>query len=138
LALAIALRGVARFSLGIAGAKDDLRQALAMTRAIDAMTLAAVRWFSYVVAIPYGMLLPDASALPDTAETLAVARQSGDGYTLDSARTIRGIALVHHEGPEREAGFDLLAKARERIRNKKLSLLSLQLSTSSSQGRRRG
>jgi adenylate cyclase len=36
-------------------------------------------------AIPYGVLLPDAAALRDTAETLAIAEESGDDLALDLA-----------------------------------------------------
>jgi adenylate cyclase len=113
LAELIALRGVARCCLGIAGWKDDFHQAAAMARAFDATTLAGVMWFTYVIAIPCGALLPDATTLHDTAELLVMAEQSGDDMALDLARTARGVILVHRGGPEREAGFELLAQARE-------------------------
>jgi len=113
LAFAIALRGAARCCLGIAGWIDDFHQAVAMARAVDPITLAAVMWFTYAIAIPCGALLPDATTLRDTAEFLVMAEQSGDDFALDVARTARGIVLVHRGGLEREAGFDLLAQARE-------------------------
>jgi adenylate cyclase len=113
LAIAIAERGAARWCLGIPGWKDDFHQAVAMARAADPTTLAGVMWFTYVIAIPYGALLPDATTLRDTADTLALAEQSVDDLALDIARTARGVILVHQGGPEREAGFDLLAQARE-------------------------
>ena len=84
-----------------------------MARAVDPITLAAVMWFTYAIAIPCGALLPDATTLRDTAEFLVMAEQSGDDFALDVARTARGIVLVHRGGLEREAGFDLLAQARE-------------------------
>jgi adenylate cyclase len=108
-----ALRGVARCCLGIAGWKDDFHQAIAMARAFDATTLAGVLWFTYVIAIPCGALLPDATTLRDSAELLVMAEQSGDDMALDLARTARGVTLVHRGGPQRKAGFDLLAQARE-------------------------
>jgi adenylate cyclase len=113
LAVMIALRGAARCCLGIPGWKDDFHQAVAMARAVDATTLAGLMWFTYVIAIPNGALLPDATTLRDTAELLVMAEQSGDDFALDVARTARGVTLVHQGGPEREAGFDLLAQARQ-------------------------
>jgi len=113
LAMLIALRGAARWCLGVPGWKDDLHQAIAMARAVDPTTLAGVMWCTYVHAIENGVLLPDATALRDTADTLARTEQSGDDFALDVARTARGVILVHQGGAERKAGLDLLAQARE-------------------------
>jgi adenylate cyclase len=112
-AIAIGLRGEARWCLGIPGWKDDFRQAFAMARGVDPITLAGVMWFTYVHAIPNGVLLPDATTLRDTYELLVMAEQSGDDLALDIARTARGLTLVHRGGQEGEAGFDLLAQARD-------------------------
>jgi len=125
LAVARAWRGVARWCLGVAGWKDDLHQAIAMARASDPITLAGVMWFTYVTAIPYGVSLPDATALRDTAEALALAEQSGDDFALDLARSARGVTLVHQNGAEREAGFDLLVKVRERAVDERFALMAL-------------
>ena len=73
------------------------------------------------------MLLPDASALRDTAETLALAERSGDDFALDTARTTQGITLVHRDGPERETGFDLLTNTRETALNERFSLTILAI-----------
>ena len=125
LAVASAWRGVARWCLGIVGWKDDLHQAIAMARASDPITLAGVMWFTYVTAIPYGVSLPDATALRDTAEALALAEQSCDDFALDLARSARGVTLVHQNGAEREAGFDLLVKVRERAVDERFALMAL-------------
>lgn len=127
LTLAIAIRGVARCCLGITGWKDDLHRAVTTAGAFDALTVAGVTWFTYATAIPYGVLMPDARALRDTANTLALAEQSGDDFALDTARTTRGITLVHRDGPEREAGFDLLTKVRETALNERFSLTILAI-----------
>jgi adenylate cyclase len=127
LAIAIASRGVAHFCLGMAGWRDDLRRGVAMACASDPFSLAAVMWFTYITAIPYGVLLPDATALRDTAELLALAEQSGDDFVLDIARTARGVTLVREDGAEREAGLDLLAKIRERALNERFSLHALPI-----------
>jgi adenylate cyclase len=69
--------------------------------------------------------LPDATALRDTADALAVVEQSGDDFALDIARTARGVTLVHQNGMGREAGFDLLVKVRERAVDERFGLIAL-------------
>ena len=103
LAYAIAFRGVARWCLGIPGWRDDFAQAVAMARAVDPTSLAAVVYFTYRLAIPSGVLLPDATVLRETADALAIAERSGDEIALHFTRFARGITLVHRDGPEREA-----------------------------------
>jgi adenylate cyclase len=123
------MRGLARTCLGIAGWKDDFDQAIAMARAFmtDPGTHGGVMWFTYVYAIPYGVLLPDATALRDTAEFLLMAEQSGDDLALDLARGVHGLALSYQHGPARERGFELLAMVRERAANNRFALTNLPL-----------
>jgi adenylate cyclase len=111
--LAVSLRGVARMCLGMPGWKDDARQAREMARAFDPLMMQAAHYYTYVTGIPYGVLLPDDTVVRGTAEVLALAEQSADDFTLFGALAARGITLVHRDGPEREAGFGLLAKMRE-------------------------
>jgi hypothetical protein len=59
--------------------------------------------------IAHGVYLPDDTALQETADALAIAQQSGDPA---SALLARGITLVHRDGPECEAAYDLLAQVR--------------------------
>jgi adenylate cyclase len=123
------MRGFARWCLGIAGWKDDFDQAIATARAIttDPGTLAGVMWFTYVPTIPYGVLVPDATALRATADFLSIAEQSGDDLALDLARGIHGLALAYQDGPAREHGFELLAKMRERAANDRFAMTNLPL-----------
>ena len=125
LTFAVAMRGVARLCLGIAGWKGDLDRAAAMARAFDPLTLQSVTFYTYTLAIPYGVLLPDAIALRDTAETLEIAEQSGDDWALFGARAVRGVTLVHQSGPDRQTGVELLAQTRERGLSEGFSLLAL-------------
>jgi adenylate cyclase len=127
--LATTMRGLARWSLGIAGWKDDFDRAITAARPLltDAGTLAGVMWFMYVPAIPYGVLIPDATTLCDTAEMLAIAEQSGDDLALDLARSIHGLALAYQDGPERKSGLELLTKTRERAAQNRFSVTNLPL-----------
>ena len=71
MAVALALRSSARMCLGIAGWKADLNQANAMARTFDPMTAQAANYYTYVYAVAaFGALLPDATALRDTADVL--------------------------------------------------------------------
>jgi adenylate cyclase len=117
---AIAIRGVARLCLGVPGWRNDLDQALATARMREPVhgvgppgSRLGVIWFNYGAAVGYGALLPDATALRETAEILAMAEQWGDDLGLAIARTTRGISLIHQDGPQREAGLNLLAEVGE-------------------------
>jgi len=125
LTFAIVLRGAARWSLGIRGWQEDLDEGIAMARAFYPTMLAGMMWRKYITAIPYGVLLADSTALHDTAETLFIAERSGDDLALDLARTTRGVALVHHGGRDREAGFGLLAQIRDRALGGRFASIAL-------------
>jgi adenylate cyclase len=127
LTFAIMLRGVARWCLGISGWQDDLDRGAAMAKTLYPTMLSGMIWRKYVFAIPYGVLLADATALNDTAHTLATAEQSGDDLAVDLARTARGIALVHQDGQQREIGLTLLMTTRERARNARFALTALPI-----------
>ena len=113
LAWAFDSRGGARWALGLAGWRSDFDQAIAVAAAVDPMLQATLIADFYTLAVMNGSLLPDATALRDTAEALAIAERSGDDSALFVALEARGIVLVHQDGPEREHGLDLLAQVRE-------------------------
>jgi adenylate cyclase len=127
LAFSIAARGVARLFLGAPGWKDDLRDAVAMARAFGPMAFTGVIFHTYIPPVVYGGLLPDETALADTAEALEMAQQSGDDLALDLARTARGVILVHRGGADRRAGLELLARIRERASKERFSLMALPI-----------
>jgi adenylate cyclase len=113
LAWAIALRGLARCSLGGSGWCDDLLAGLAMAREAQGMTQATVSTYGYGMALMNGALLPDTSALGYTADALRTAERSGDDVSLAWARVAHGIMLVRVHGGDHAAGMDLLAKGRQ-------------------------
>jgi adenylate cyclase len=121
-AVTLALRGAARWCLGITGWKDDFARGVAMARAVDPVSLAAVNYYVYLVSIPGGALLPDATALRETADALAIAERSGDDIAVLLARSARGITLARQRGPERDAGFALLAQVREAAMQQRFTL----------------
>jgi adenylate cyclase len=112
-ALAIMERGNCRYSLGLPGWRQDLDQAIAMTRSIDPTYLHVPVVSKYRFAVHAGVLLPDASADRDTAEMMEMAEHSGDDFVVDGARVSRGLVLINQGGSQRAAGFALLAQYRE-------------------------
>jgi adenylate cyclase len=123
LAFAIDGRAGARWALGLAGWRDDFDQAIAVAGAVDPMLQVILIADYYTLALLNGSLLPDATALRDTAEALAIAERFGDDPALFMALEARGIVLVHQDGPQREHGFDLLAQVREAGLQKRISLI---------------
>ena len=100
-----------------------------MSRALtgDPTMLAGAVWYAYVVSISNGARLTDATALRDTAETLAIAEQSADDLALLLARLTRGITLIYHDGPEHDTGLDLIANARDRASKEQFGLIPLAI-----------
>jgi len=129
LTFAIGMRGVARWWLGIAGWKDDFREAMSMARerASDPTILAGVMWFTYLHGIPYGVLAADATALRDTAEFSLMAEQFGDNLAFEIARTVRGIVLIEQAGRQRDAGLELLRSVRDRALREQFALLAVPI-----------
>jgi class 3 adenylate cyclase len=121
LALAIMFRGGARSAVGIPGWKGDYRDAIAMARSADAVTLSVVVFYMYVVGVPYGVFRPDAAVLADTKEALERAERSGDETTLAVARSVRGIVLSYRDAPECDEGVALLAQVRDAILRERFS-----------------
>ena len=122
LALAFALRGVARWYLGRPGWRDDQRHGLAMARSADPMSHAGAITYVYSGAIPSGALRPDDSAMRDIEVALEVAEQSGDDHAVTLTRMTLGLALVHRPtDAERDHGHKFLAEvSQEFVRRESL------------------
>ena len=112
LALSLTFRGAARWGMGLRGWREDFDSALAMARATDPVSQAAVVAYKYI-AIPRGVLLADDAALIDIEEALQVAERASDDIALVLVRLALGIALIHHDGADRERGFEVLAQLRD-------------------------
>ncbi len=87
-------RGTARWCLGLPGWMDDLRMSRELVRGADSMAQASTAYFTYVHAVPNGVLLPDAAALRRTADALHAVERGGDNFQLNMARTARAVVLA--------------------------------------------
>ena len=96
-------------------------EALATARPVDP-TLFATSVMAKSSWIALGVSLSDDTALRDTADAMAIAEESGDPVAIGCALMARGITLVHRDGPDAEAGYELLAKVRAMALAHQLSL----------------
>jgi adenylate cyclase len=113
LALAIAMRGFTRLCLGINGWRSDADAAIAMAALVDPTSHVGAVMYKYLLAIPVGALPANTAALHETADALRVAEQTGDDFSLGVALLTRGLVLVHHQGPQRGEGLNLLSQLRD-------------------------
>jgi class 3 adenylate cyclase len=110
LAIAFATRAIARYCLGRSGWRDDMEHGLAMARGVDPVSYAMDVAYVYL-AIPYGVLRPDDSALREIEDALRIAEPSSDDLGVAVTRLTLGLALVHRPtAAERGRGEQLLAE----------------------------
>jgi adenylate cyclase len=107
-----ALRGTARWCLGISGWKDDLRASVTLSHQADPATRAVAVVYAYLAAFPNGVLVPDAAVLDETADALEVVEQHGDNFSLLEVRMGRAVVLARQDGPQRSEAFELFAEVR--------------------------
>ena len=97
LAVAYGLSGISRLALGMPGWRADFDRATTIAKSVDLTSHVAGILYKYVHRRrTTGALLPDTTALAETAEALEVG---GDGAATTShstpARLARGMVLVN-------------------------------------------
>jgi len=126
LAVALALRGTARYAFGTPGWRDDLDLALATARGTDPWSFSLVSMFAYAGGIQNGALLADDTALRDIEEALRIAERSSDDVALNTTRLTLGAALMHRDSPaDRERGSAVLQQLRDACLNGQFYLTML-------------
>ncbi len=114
LAIAVAFRGVARWWLGHPGWRQNLDDANAMARNSDPATLALVIAWTYGLAIHYGVLRADDSAMRACEEAMQTAQDAGNGIAVLGTRFTLGLALLNLDAAaDRDRGLQLMAQARD-------------------------
>jgi hypothetical protein len=127
LSTAIAMRGHVKMCLGMKEWLDDAAASIAMAAPLDSTSYVFALLWKYVASIPFGALPPDATAMRETAEALQIAERTSDDFILGMGRLGRGLALVTRDGPQREAGLDLFAQARDMAVAERFSLSALAI-----------
>ena len=124
LAIGLTFRSIARWWLGRPGWREDLHDAIAMARNTDPTTLGVIVPWSYGIAIRYGLLRADDSALHTIEEAVQIAQQASSDIALLFTEYTLGVALLHRDGAaERRRGLELLMDAREWQRERMPSLV---------------
>jgi hypothetical protein len=127
LAVALAARAIARYSLGLPGWPDDQQQGLAMARKADPMSYALVVAYIYNPGIPLGVLAADDRAVHESEDALRIIERSGDDVALAFTQMAPGVALVHRpSAADRERGQQLLADLSDVFRRRKANLGELR------------
>ncbi len=124
LAIGVTFRGVARWWLGSPGWRQDLHDAVAMARNNDPTTLGVVITWTYGLAIVYGVLRADDSALRTIDEAVQIAQRASSDIALIFAEYSLGRALLCQDGAaDRRRGLELMMQAREWQRERMPSLV---------------
>ena len=114
LAVALALRAIARYFLGRPGWRDDVRHGLAMSRDADPLSHALVVGYVYFPGVLGGVLGPGDSAVREIEGAIVSAERSVDDLALAFARVSLGVVLVNRPtAAERDRGQKLLTEASE-------------------------
>jgi hypothetical protein len=128
LAVALSLRAVARYCLGLPGWHDDVTGALAMARDADALTYALVVVYIYFPGVMVGVLGPDDSTVSEIETALRIAERSSDDLAVAFTRMSLGVALVHRRTvAERDRGEKLLTEVRDVFQRGGLNLAELPI-----------
>ena len=114
LAVALAFRGVARWWLGRPGWRQDLHDAVAMARNSDPTTFALVVAWTYGLAIHYGVLRADDSAVRAIEEAVQTAEGASNDLALSVAEYALGVALLNRDAAaDRHRGLEMMVQARD-------------------------
>ena len=139
LAIAVAFRGVARWWLGRPGWRQDLHDAVAMARNSDPATLGVVVTWTYGLAIRYGVLRADDSALRAIEEAVQTAQRASSDIALIFAEYSLGAALLYRDAAaDRHRGLELMVQAREWQRERMPSLVPVTELSAARERARRG
>jgi hypothetical protein len=118
LAAALASRGFARWWLGRPGWRQDLDDAVAMARRSDPATFAAIVAWTYAVAMQYGVLRADDSAVRVSEEAVQAAGSS-NWVVLGLAEYTLGAALLSRDAAAgRRRGLELMVQFGEVVRER--------------------
>nr|WP_255361812.1 adenylate/guanylate cyclase domain-containing protein [Mycobacterium sp. 1274761.0] len=117
-ASAFSVRGIARWSRGSPGWREDFDRALNVVAAVAPAFRSGTFWHVYLYAVPNGVLTVTPSIVDEAAEIYTGGQQFGEQITIDLAKTALGISLVYQRGGDREAGAQLLGELHDDARQR--------------------
>ncbi|MFG1929465.1 hypothetical protein ACGFK1_02250 [Mycobacterium sp. NPDC048908] len=131
LAFATGMVAIAKCALGKQKWKERFDQAIEFSR-VDPTTYVSTVMFKYILGVPYGASLADATAQRESAEALQIAEQCSEEFALHMAHLTRAIVLLAADGGDRALGLHLLENVRtaaveERFMLAKLPAIDVQI-----------
>jgi class 3 adenylate cyclase/predicted Ser/Thr protein kinase len=112
LAVALTLRAIARYAIGLSGWRVDLSDGLALARDADPLSYTLVVGYVYFPGVMIGVLGSDDATISEIEAAVPIAERSADDLALAFARVSLGVALVHRSAvAERNRGQELLTEA---------------------------
>ena len=123
---AMAIRGVARWCMGLPGWRDDFDRAVEAIAKAPPAFRSGTYWIVYLMGIPNGVMLPGAAAVSQIVEIASAADQFGEQITVELANAAHAITLSYREGSERDAGASMLHELDEATRLKRLTISNNQ------------
>ena len=109
LAMALAFRSVAKWTIGLPGWREDMRRAMSMSRTADTVSQVAVITYCYQ-ALAHGVLLADDSALAEIGTAMQAAERSAEDIAVVLIRMMLGFALVERGAADVDRGYDIFAE----------------------------
>jgi hypothetical protein len=114
LAMALVLRGVARWWFGRPGWRADLHDAYLIAETSEPLTLAVVVSWKFGLGILHGVLAANDGAMDTLDKALSTAEASGNDYAVEIVRYVLGTALLQRNAaPDRRRGLELVSHIRE-------------------------
>ncbi|AKK26570.1 AAA family ATPase [Mycobacterium sp. EPa45] len=122
LAAAIAFRGVSRWWMGRPDWREDFRDAVAMAEQLDPVTVGFVLAWTYGVAILYGVVQSDDTAVEVSQAAVEAAERLGN----DNGEFVWGVALSYRgSDADRRRGLEMMEKALAMFRVRVPSLVPI-------------
>jgi adenylate cyclase len=129
LAVALALRGLARSWYGRPGWREDFDDAIAFAeQSADPLTLGVTLSWTYGMGIWDGVLRSDEAVVRAIESALQTAEASGDDYAVAMVKFLLGcVLLLRGAAGDRPPGLDLLAQLRDMWIQQRFGLAELPM-----------
>jgi adenylate cyclase len=127
LSLATAFRGLARWTLGIPGWREDFQKSVDMARAAEPATRGGVMYYTHTMATLHGAVLPDEAVIHEMNDILSTAEQTGGDVAFGLAKSNVAFAMLHQNGGSSDYAAELLAQVRELAMRKRYSRTAIPM-----------
>jgi adenylate cyclase len=120
LAWALTIKGTAGMFLGRRGWRYYLEEGITLARAVDAAAWPFVQLYKYQAAMQNGAVLPRAHDVAQAADSLEIAKRSGNNTAVAYALMNRATTLIHSPDEDTAAAFEFLTTGRKMLVDEQL------------------